>query len=57
MQLKVEGRTVYQKEEVEWVERGVKVEVGTWKHVPDVRDSCHVQLGKRKRRFDERWGK
>ena len=27
------------------VEGGVKVEVGAWKHVPIVRDSCLVQPG------------
>ena len=29
----------------EWVEQGAKVEVGAWKHVPIVRDSCLIQPG------------
>ena len=31
-----EGKIVWQREVVGWVERGVKVEVGAWKHVPAV---------------------
>ena len=42
---------------MEWVELGARVEVGAWKHVLDIRDSCHIQLERRRRRFDERWGK
>ena len=40
-----EGKIVEKIEEVEWVERGVKVKVGAWKCVPAVRDSCLIQLG------------
>ena len=38
-------------------EREGKVEVGAWRHVLNVPDSCHIQLERMKRRFDERWGK
>ena len=43
--LKEEGKTVSQREEVGWVEREAKVEVGAWKCVPAIRDNCLVQLG------------
>ena len=34
-----------------------KVEVGAWRHDPNVPDSCHVLLVKRRRKCSERWDK
>ena len=43
--MKEEVRIVWRREEEEWGERGVKVEVKAWKHVLVVQGSCLVQLG------------
>ena len=34
-----------------------EVEVGVWRHVLIIPDSCHIQLERRRRKYDERWGK
>ena len=55
--LRVEGKIVWLQVEVELGEREGKVEVRAWRHGPTVPDNCHILLGRRRRRYDERWGK
>ena len=34
-----------------------KGEVGAWRDALNIPDSCHVQLERRRGKYDERWGK
>ena len=34
-----------------------KVEVGAWRHALNIPDNCHIPLERRRRKYNERWGK
>ena len=55
--LKVEEKISWQQGEVGLSKQEGKVEVGAWRHDPNIPDSCHVLLEKRRRKCSERWGK
>ena len=53
----MEGRISWLRVEVGLGEQEGMVEVGAWRHDPNIPDSCHVLLVKRRRKYSERWGK
>ena len=53
MEEKISGLRV----EVGLGEQEGKVEVEAWRHALNVPNSCHVQLERKRRKCDERWGK
>ena len=55
--LRVEGKIVWLQVEVGLGEQEGKVEVKAWRHGPGIPGNCHVLLGRRRRRYDKRWGK
>ena len=55
--LKVEEKISWPQVEVGLGEQEGKVKVRAWRYDPNIPDSCHVLLVKRRRKCDERWGK
>ena len=55
--LKVEEKISWLRVEVGLGEQEGKVEVRAWRHDPNVPDSCHILLVKRRRKYGKRWGK
>ena len=54
---KVEEKISWPQVEVGLGEQEGKVEVRAWRYDPNIPDSCHVLLVKRRRKYSERWGK
>ena len=55
--MKVEEKISWLQVEVGLGEQEGKVKVGAWRHALNIPDSCHVQLERRRKRYNERWGK
>ena len=43
--------------EVELGEQEGEVKVGAWRHALNISDNCHIQLERRRRKYNERWSK